>query len=50
MVIDAEGRVAARIIGEINAATLYGVVEDVLGEELRSPGGTGGAGAQEEGA
>ena len=31
VVIDAEGRVAARIIGEVNTSTLYGVVEDVLG-------------------
>ncbi len=38
VVIDAEGRVAARIIGTVNTSTLYGVVEDVLGEELRTPG------------
>ena len=29
--IDAEGRVAARVLGEIDRSTLYGVVEDVLG-------------------
>lgn len=57
VVIDADGRVAARIIGELKASTLYGVVEDVLGEELRTPGGSSsgtgqddGAGEQEEGA
>ncbi len=38
VVVDAEGRVAARIVGEVNTSTLYGVVEDVLGEELRTPG------------
>ena len=29
--IDAEGKVAARVLGEIDRSTLYGVVEDVLG-------------------
>lgn len=29
LVIDAEGRVAARVIGEVNANTLVGIVEDV---------------------
>ena len=38
VVIDADGRVAARIIGKVDTSTLYGVVEDVLGEELRTPG------------
>jgi thiol-disulfide isomerase/thioredoxin len=32
--IDTEGKVAARVLGEIDSSTLYGVVEDVLGEEL----------------
>lgn len=30
--IDTEGRVAARVLGEIDRSTLYGVVEDVLGD------------------
>ncbi|GAA4891146.1 TlpA disulfide reductase family protein [Tessaracoccus lubricantis] len=29
VVIDAEGRVAARVLGEVNATTLKGIVEDV---------------------
>jgi hypothetical protein len=29
--IDADGRVAARVLGEIDRSTLYGVVEDVQG-------------------
>ncbi len=33
VVIDDEGRVAARVLGEIDRSTLYGVVEDVLGRE-----------------
>lgn len=33
LIIDAEGRVAARILGEITTATLVGVVEDVQGAE-----------------
>jgi thiol-disulfide isomerase/thioredoxin len=35
--IDAEGRIAARVLGEIDRSTLYGVVSDVLGEEVRAP-------------
>lgn len=35
--IDVEGRVAARALDEISRATLYGVVEDVLGREV-TPG------------
>jgi thiol-disulfide isomerase/thioredoxin len=31
--IDADGKVAARVLGEIDRSTLYGVVEDVLGGE-----------------
>ena len=30
--VDTEGRVAARVLGEIDRSTLYGVVEDVLGD------------------
>lgn len=29
--IDTEGRVAARVLGEIDCSPLYGVVEEVLG-------------------
>ncbi len=36
--IDTEGRVAGRVLGEIDRSTLYGVVEDVLGEELSDGG------------
>ena len=32
--LDTEGRVAARVLGEIDRSTLYGVVEDVSGQEL----------------
>ncbi len=35
-VIDEEGRIAGRILGEASTATLYGVVEEVLGRELDS--------------
>ena len=28
--VDADGKVAARVLGEIDRSTLYGVVEDVL--------------------
>lgn len=37
VVIDAEGRVAASILGEITATTLINVVEDVLVEESGQP-------------
>ncbi len=33
-VLDGEGRIAGRILGEASTATLYGVVEEVLGREL----------------
>lgn len=33
--IDAEGRVAARALDSVSRSTLYGVVEDVLGEKVR---------------
>ena len=36
VVFDAQGRIAGRILGEATTATLYGVVEDVLGRELTS--------------
>ena len=32
VVLDTDGRVAARVLGEIDRSTLYGVVEDVLGK------------------
>ena len=32
--IDAEGRIAGRALDEVTRSTLYGVVEDVLGEEV----------------
>jgi thiol-disulfide isomerase/thioredoxin len=38
--IDADGKVAARVLGEIDRSTLYGVVEDVLGTELSGGGPT----------
>ena len=37
-VIDEEGRIAGRILGEASTATLYGVLEEVLGRELDSGG------------
>lgn len=37
VVIDADGRVAARVLGEVDRSTLYGVVEDVLGKPVGSP-------------
>jgi thiol-disulfide isomerase/thioredoxin len=36
VVLDDQGRIAGRILGEASTATLYGVVEDVLGRELAS--------------
>ena len=39
-VIDQEGRIAGRILGEASTATLYGVVEDVLGRDLDSTDST----------
>jgi thiol-disulfide isomerase/thioredoxin len=36
VVLDEQGRIAGRILGEASSATLYGVVEDVLGKELAS--------------
>ena len=33
-VLDQEGRIAGRILGEASTATLYGVVEEVLGREI----------------
>ena len=37
--IDADGRVAARVLGEIDRSTLYGVVSDVLGKTVEPPRG-----------
>jgi thiol-disulfide isomerase/thioredoxin len=34
VVVDEEGRVAARMLGEVERSTLYGVLEEVLGTEL----------------
>ena len=39
LVIDREGRVAARILGKVSAATLRGVIDEV---DRSSTGGTGG--------
>ena len=36
--VDADGKVAARVLGEIDRSTLYGVVEDVLGSEPSDSG------------
>ena len=36
--IDEDGKVAARVLGEIDRSTLYGVVEDVLGTEPSDAG------------
>lgn len=35
--VDAEGRVAARILGEADLPTLYGVLEEITGTQLRVP-------------
>lgn len=35
--IDAEGRVAAAVLGEITRSTLYAVLEDITGKELGAP-------------
>ncbi len=37
--IDDQGRVAARVLGEIDESTLYGVVSDVLGQDVKPPRG-----------
>jgi thiol-disulfide isomerase/thioredoxin len=44
VVIDAEGRVAASIIGETTASTLVGLVEDVVADGSGGPGKAGAAG------
>ena len=36
VVIDQQGRIAGRILGEASTSTLYGVVEDVVGQPLRA--------------
>lgn len=38
MVLDQEGRLAARVSGPVDASTLRGLVEDVLAEESRAAG------------
>ena len=43
-IIDQEGRIAGRILDEVTTATLYGVVEEVLGRELTGPEGADDAG------
>ena len=35
--VDAEGRVAARILGEADLSTIYGVLEDLTGKRLTVP-------------
>ena len=45
VVIDEEGRVAARMLGEVERSTLYGGVEDVRGAESDSGDPTGGRGS-----
>jgi thiol-disulfide isomerase/thioredoxin len=35
--VDAEGRVAARILGEADLPTLYGVLEELMGKDLPVP-------------
>ena len=42
VVIDADGKVAARVLGEVDRSTLYGVVEDVLGRSTSTPGSADG--------
>jgi thiol-disulfide isomerase/thioredoxin len=37
VVLDAEGRVAARILGPADLSTVYGVIEDVSGKKLTVP-------------
>lgn len=38
VVIDADGKVAARILDKVSTSTLYGVLEDVTGRDLRDQG------------
>jgi thiol-disulfide isomerase/thioredoxin len=42
--IDAEGRIAARALDSVSRATLYGVVEEVLGRPVEPGDGTGAPG------
>ncbi len=35
--IDGEGRIAARVLGEIDRSTLYGVVSKILGKDVPAP-------------
>ena len=43
--VDAQGRVAARILGPAELSTLYGVLEDLTGKKLPVPRGESRAGA-----
>ena len=45
-VIDREGRIAGRILGEASTATLYGVVEEVLGHQVERGPDTGSGAAE----
>ncbi|ANS78817.1 Thiol:disulfide oxidoreductase related to ResA [Serinicoccus hydrothermalis] len=42
LVLDGEGRLAARVSGEVDASTLTGMVEDVLGDGTVADGGGAG--------
>ncbi|WP_298749007.1 TlpA disulfide reductase family protein [uncultured Serinicoccus sp.] len=44
LVIDGEGRLAARVSGEVDATTLRGLVDDVLADGTVQAGGEGAAG------
>lgn len=44
MLLDGEGRVAARVNGQVDASTLRGLVEDVLADEPAAQGAPGVAG------
>ena len=49
VVIDADGKVAARVIGKLSTSTLYGVLEEVSGRDLRGKDGPGaGEGTDED--
>lgn len=41
--VDADGRVAARILGEADLSTIYGVLSDLTGKDLKVPRGQGAA-------
>jgi thiol-disulfide isomerase/thioredoxin len=44
MLLDGEGRVAARVNGQVDASTLRGLVEDVLADEAAAEAAPGAAG------